>query len=56
MSEDFDEIIKLIYHDRPVLVWTSIELYNPYVFLVWKDINSNEKIIWKKVCNYSFSN
>ena len=44
---DFEEIIKLVYHDRPVIVWTSINLLKPYIAKTWYNSKYGETIYWK---------
>lgn len=43
----FEEIVKLLYRDRPVIVWTSIDLDDPYVLLEWTYPPTGETITWK---------
>ena len=45
---DFDEILKLVYNDRPVVVWTSINLINPYIANKWIYKETGEQIVWKR--------
>lgn len=44
---DFNDIIKLVYNDRPVIVWTSINLINPFVSKKWIVPDTGETIYWK---------
>ena len=45
---DFEDILKLVYNDRPVIVWTSISLIKPYVANKWTDPKTGEQIVWKR--------
>lgn len=44
---DFNNIIKLVKNNRPVIVWTSINLANPYIFKTWIYKPTGEVITWK---------
>lgn len=44
---EFDTIIKLIKNNRPVIVWTSINLKTPYVHKTWIYKPTGEVITWK---------
>lgn len=44
---DFNNIIKLIKNNRPVIIWTSINLKNPYVYKSWIYQPTGEIITWK---------
>lgn len=44
---EFDEVLKLVYNDRPVIVWTSINLYSPFVSKKWIVPETGETIYWK---------
>lgn len=46
-GSDFKKIYSIIRQNRPVIVWTSINLINPYNGLSWYTENTNEKITWK---------
>lgn len=39
---DFDEVLKLIDEDRPVIVWATINMIEPYISSTWLDKNNNE--------------
>lgn len=43
----FEEIVKLILRDRPVIVWTSIDLGDPYILMEWTYPPTCETIVWK---------
>lgn len=44
---EFNEIIKLLRKNRPVIVWTSIDLIKPFDSYSWIYEPTNEKITWK---------
>jgi len=44
---DFKEIIKLLRENRPVIVWTSINLQSPYIAATWRYKQTGEIITWK---------
>ena len=45
---DFSQIINLIDNGRPVIVWTSIDLADPYVANSWISDRTGETIYWKR--------
>ena len=44
---DFQEVIKLVKNNRPVIVWTSINSINPYISKSWIYKPTGETITWK---------
>ena len=44
---DFSSIIKLIKENRPVIVWTSINLKSPYIAATWTYKKTGEIITWR---------
>ena len=45
---DFSNIYSLINNRRPVIVWTSIDLKDPYVSSYWISDKTGETITWKR--------
>lgn len=45
---DFNKIFSLINENRPVLVWTSMDMKKPFVSTSWISEKTGEKIIWKR--------
>ena len=45
---DFNNIYNLIRENRPVLVWTTVNLKNTYETRTWISDSTGEKITWKK--------
>lgn len=43
---DFDEVIKLVDQDKPVMVWATINMIEPYISSRWIDSNGNV-VEWK---------
>ena len=39
---DFEKVLKLIDEDRPVIVWATINMIEPYISSTWLDKNNNE--------------
>lgn len=44
---DFRDVIKLVKNNRPVVVWTSIDLRSPHVWNSWIYKPTGERITWK---------
>jgi len=44
---DFRDVIKLIKNNRPVIVWTSIDLISPHIWNSWIYKPTGERIVWK---------
>lgn len=44
---NLSDILLIVKQNRPVIVWTSINMTTPYIAKSWIDINTREKITWK---------
>ena len=45
-GKDFDEVLKLVDQDKPVMVWATINMIEPYISSRWIDSNGNV-VKWK---------
>ena len=43
---NLDDILDIVSESRPVLVWVSIDMLEPYVSATWKDKETDELIKW----------
>lgn len=44
-NKDFDEVLELVSEDRPVVVWATIGMVEPYISSTWTDYDG-EKVSW----------
>lgn len=44
-GKDFNEVLELVKNDRPVIVWATIAMIEPYISSTWQD-NSGNKVNW----------